>query len=310
MIKITTDSTCDLPAQLLEQHHISVIPLGIVKGGELFRDGENITTADIAAHVDAGGDITTTNAVSIGDYEALFARESARNDAVIHLNIGIGFSCCHQNACLAAEEFDNVHVVDTANLSVGHGLLVLLAAEAAEAGASVEEILAMLAEKIPQVEMSFVLDRLDYMKKGGRCSAVLALGANLLKLHPCIEVQNGKMGVTKKFRGSIEKVVADYLRDRLSGRTDIDHRRCILVDTAFSDDLAAIARKVLAEVGGFDEVLETKAGCTIFCHRHKLSPVNGQAHTVQGMDLLVAHGINLIDVSEFNEMLHGSQPPS
>lgn len=235
MIKITTDSTCDLPAQLLEQHHISVIPLGIVKGGELFRDGENITTADIAAHVDAGGDITTTNAVSIGDYEALFARESARNDAVIHL-------------------------------SVGHGLLVLLAAEAAEAGASVEEILAMLAEKIPQVEMSFVLDRLDYMKKGGRCSAVLALGANLLKLHPCIEVQNGKMGVTKKFRGSIEKVVADYLRDRLSGRTDIDHRRCILVDTAFSDDLAAIARKVLAEVGGFDEVLETKAGCTIFCH--------------------------------------------
>ena len=263
MIKITTDSTCDLPAQLLEQHHISVIPLGIVKGGELFRDGENITTADIAAHVDAGGDITTTNAVSIGDYEALFARESARNDAVIHLNIGIGFSCCHQNACLAAEEFDNVHVVDTANLSVGHGLLVLLAAEAAEAGASVEEILAMLAEKIPQVEMSFVLDRLDYMKKGGRCSAVLALGANLLKLHPCIEVQNGKMGVTKKFRGSIEKVVADYLRDRLSGRTDIDHRRCILVDTAFS---AAIARKVLAEVGSFDEVLETKAGCTIFCH--------------------------------------------
>ena len=240
MIKITTDSTCDLPAQLLEQHHISVIPLGIVKGGELFRDGENITTADIAAHVDAGGDITTTNAVSIGDYEALFTRESARNDAVIHLNIGIGFSCCHQNACLAAE--------------------------AAEAGASVEEILAMLAEKIPQVEMSFVLDRLDYMKKGGRCSAVLALGANLLKLHPCIEVQNGKMGVTKKFRGSIEKVVADYLRDRLSGRTDIDHRRCILVDTAFSDDLAAIARKVLAEVGGFDEVLETKAGCTIFCH--------------------------------------------
>ena len=95
MIKITTDSTCDLPVELLEQHHISVIPLGIVKGGELFRDGENITTADIAAHVDAGGDITTTNAVSIGDYEALFARESARNDAVIHLNIGIGFSCCH-----------------------------------------------------------------------------------------------------------------------------------------------------------------------------------------------------------------------
>lgn len=267
MIKITTDSTCDLPAQLLEQHHISVIPLGIVKGGELFRDGENITTADIAAHVDAGGDITTTNAVSIGDYEALFARESARNDAVIHLNIGIGFSCCHQNACLAAEEFDNVHVVDTANLLVGHGLLVLLARRRRRAGASVERILAMLAEKIPQVEMSFVLDRLDYMKKGGRCSAVLALGANLLKLHPCIEVQNGKMGVTKKFRGSIEKVVADYLRDRAppAGRTSITAAASWWIPP-FPTIWAAIGRKVLAEVGGFDEVIETKAGCTIFCH--------------------------------------------
>ena len=266
MIKITTDSTCDLPAQLLEQHHISVIPLGIVKGGELFRDGENITTADIAAHVDAGGDITTTNAVSIGDYEALFARESARNDAVIHLNIGIGFSCCHQNACLAAEEFDNVHVVDTANLSVGHGLLVLLAAEAAEAGASVEEILAMLAEKIPQVEMSFVLDRLDYMKKGGRCSTATALGASLLKLHPCLDVVDGKLPVTKKYRGSIEKVVEEYVRDRLRDRTDLDTRRAFLVDTCPDDHLASIAREVLRQDGRFQEIIEAKAGCTIFCH--------------------------------------------
>lgn len=168
---------------------------------------------------------------------------------MIHLNIGIGFSCCHQNACLAAEEFDNVHVVDTANLLVGHGLLVLLAAEAAEAGASVEEILAMLAEKIPQVEMSFVLDRLDYMKKGGRCSAVLALGANLLKLHPCIEVQNGKMGVIQEVPRLHREGGGGLSRHRLSGRTDIDHRRCILVDTAFSDDLGGHRRKVLAEVG-------------------------------------------------------------
>ena len=266
MIKITTDSTCDLPAYLLEQHHISVIPLGIVKGDKLYQDGVNIRTADIAAHVDAGGDITTTNAVNIADYETLFREEIRKCDAVVHINIGIGFSCCHQNARLAAEEVPGVYVVDSGNLSVGHGMLVLAAAEAAEAGRSVNEILALLEDMASRVEMSFVLDRLDYMKKGGRCSAVTALGANLLKLHPCIEVIGGKMTVTKKFRGAIEKVVADYIRERLSGRTDIDTRRAILVDTCGDDSLAGIVRDAVKEYGGFEEVLEAKAGCTIFCH--------------------------------------------
>lgn len=266
MIKITTDSTCDLPAHLLEQHHISVIPLGIVKGDKLYQDGVNIRTADIAAHVDAGGDITTTNAVNIADYETLFREETRKYDAVIHINIGCGFSSCHQNARLAAEEVPGVYVVDSGNLSAGHGMLVLAAAEAAEAGRSVGDILALMEDMVPLVEMSFVLDRLDYMKKGGRCSAVTALGANLLKLHPCIEVIGGKMTVTKKFRGSIEKVVADYIRERLSGRTDIDTRRAILVDTCEDDALAGIVREAVKEYGGFEEVIETKAGCTIFCH--------------------------------------------
>ncbi|MDD3347001.1 DegV family protein [Oscillibacter sp.] len=266
MIHITTDSTCDLPAWLLKQHHITVIPLGIVKAGKLYRDGVDIHPADIAAHVDAGGDITTTNAVNIADYETLFRAEMQVCDAVIHLNIGMGFSSCHQNARLAAQEVPGVYVVDTGNLSVGHGLLVLTAAEAAESGKSVSEILDLVEQTAAKVEMSFVLDRLDYMKKGGRCSTVTALGANLLKLHPCVEVIDAKMSVTRKFRGSMEKVAVDYLRERLTDRTDIDRRRCILVDSCADDSLAAIARETLQAEGGFEEVLETKAGCTIFCH--------------------------------------------
>ena len=266
MIKITTDSTCDLPLDLLEKHDITVIPLGIVKAGKLYQDGVDIRTADIAAHVDAGGEITTTNAVNVADYEALFHRFLEKYDAIIHLNIGMEFSSCHQNARLAAEEMDGVYVVDSANLTVGHGMLVLAAAEAAEAGRSVTEILKMLEEMVPRVETSFVLDRLDYMKKGGRCSSVTALGANLLKLHPCVEVIDGKMVVTKKYRGSIERVVADYMRDRLSGRADIDTRRAFLVDTCGDDRLASIARQVLKEDGRFEEIVEAKAGCTIFCH--------------------------------------------
>ena len=105
MIKITTDSTCDLPAELLTKYDISVTPLGVVMGDHLYQDGVNITTADIAAHVDAGGGITTTNAVNAADYETLFRELIAQYDAVIHINIGAGFSCCHQNAKLAAEDF-------------------------------------------------------------------------------------------------------------------------------------------------------------------------------------------------------------
>mgnify|MGYP001029835252 CR=1 FL=1 len=239
MIKITTDSTCDLPSSLLEKYDITVIPLGIVKAGKLYRDGVDIRTADIAAHVDAGGEITTTNAVNAADYETVFREMTARYDAVIHLNIGMGFSSCYQNAKLAAEEVPEVYVVDSQNLSVGHGWLVLAAAEAAKDGKSVGEILSLLEDLTPRVEISFVLDRLDYMKKGGRCSAVTALGANLLKLHPCIEVISGRMGVTKKYRGSMEKVVADYVRDRVATRTDIERSVRLLAEQAYERVLDA-----------------------------------------------------------------------
>ena len=130
----------------------------------------------------------------------------------------------------------------------------------------VREILAMLEEMIPRVETSFVLDRLDYMKKGGRCSTATALGASLLKLHPCLDVVDGKLPVTKKYRGSIEKVVEEYVRDRLRDRTDLDTRRAFLVDTCPDDHLASIAREVLRQDGRFQEIIEAKAGCTIFCH--------------------------------------------
>ena len=266
MIKITTDSTCDLPARLLERYDITVLPLGIIKAGKLYHDGVDIRTADIAAHVDAGGEITTTNAVNVADYEDVFRAMMERYDAVIHINIGSNFSCCCQNAKLAAEEVPEVYVVDSCNLTVGHGMMVLAAAEAAEAGKSVTEILELLEGMVPRLETSFVLDRLDYMKKGGRCSAVTALGANLLKLHPCVEVIDGSMTVTKKFRGNIAKVVSDYIQERLRDREDLDTRRAFVVDTCPGDELAGIAREILREDGRFEEVLETKAGCTIFCH--------------------------------------------
>lgn len=266
MIKITTDSTCDLPEALLREYDITVLPLGIVKGEGLFRDGVDIHPADIAAHVDAGGAITTTNAVNTADYLDCFSRLLKTCDAVIHVNLGAKISSCHQNARIAAAELSNVYVADSANITVGMGELVLRAALAARAGHTPEEILAELEDLRRRMEVSFVLDRLDYMKRGGRCSAVTAIGANLLKLHPCIDVVDGKLAVTKKYRGSMERVVSDYLHDRLDGRDDIDTERIWLVDSAFGSELADAARAVLQADGRFGQIMESKAGCTIFSH--------------------------------------------
>lgn len=266
MIKITSDSTCDLPRSVLEEYDISTISLGVVKDGVLYQDGISITTRDIAAHVDGGGDITTTNAVSVGDYEDFFTQLRKTYDAVIHINLSSSISCCHQNARIAAGEMEGVYIVDSANLSIGQGLLVILASRAAREGASAEEILQKLEEWKQRIEMSFVLDRLDYMKKGGRCSAVTALGANLLKLHPCIELKDGSLKVVKKYRGSRDKVMSDYIQERLDPQRELEESLAIMVDTCVDDSLAPIGRKALEEDGRFLRVMEAKAGCTIFSH--------------------------------------------
>lgn len=264
-IKITTDSTCDLAPELLKQHDISVIPLGVVMGGTYHQDGIDISPAKIAQHVANGGDLPTTSAVNLGGYYDVFNEYLKQYDAVIHVNIGAEFSSCYQNACLAAMDLQNVYVADSRNLCVGHGMMVLAAAEAAEAGKSPTEILEIVKKKAPRVECSFVLNQLDYLAKGGRCSSVAALGANLLKLHPCIEVIDGEMAVVKKYRGAMEKVITDYIRERVTNRDDIDRSRVYLVDAA-KPELVQTARRVLQESGGFDEIIESHAGCTIFSH--------------------------------------------
>lgn len=268
MIRISADSTCDLPQDLLDQYHIAISPLGVVKGDALFHDGVDITTADIVAHVAAGGDITTTNAVNIADYYLFFQASLEGYEGLVHINLGAGFSSCYQNACLAAQELEGITVLDSANLSIGHGMIVLAAARAAAAGASVAEIVALVEDLRPRVETSFVLDTLDYMKKGGRCSSVTALGANLLKLHPCIEVVNGKMSVTKKYRGTMAKVLETYLHDRLEHRDDIDTSMVYVADSCQegSADLVAQAYGAIQTLTEFGGTVPAKIGCTILCH--------------------------------------------
>ena len=196
-IKILSDSTCDLSPALLEEFGIDLVPLTIIKNDKEFKDGINITPADIFEHVANGGSLCTTSANSVGEYQDIFERYAKEYDGVIHINISSHFSSCYQNACLAAEDYPNVRVIDSKNLSTGQGLVVLKACELAKTCEDLDAIAAELNEFTGKVEASFVLDQLKYMVKGGRCSAVVALGANLLNLKPCIEVRNGKLEVVK-----------------------------------------------------------------------------------------------------------------
>ena len=265
-IKITSDSTCDLSAEQLQQHNIQLLPMCISMGDKLLRDGVEITPDDIYAHVDAGGDICTTSALNFTDYSDCFTPLSQEYDAVIHINISAEFSSCYQNAVLASQEFDNVYVVDSRNLSTGHGHVVLRAAELAESGMDVKDIVAELNNFTAKVDASFILSRLDYMKKGGRCSSVVALGANLLHLRPCIEVVNGKMQVGKKYRGSFEKCVDQYIRDRLAHPENLDLSRIFITHSGVADSALETARRAGEDCASFQEILVTRAGCTVSSH--------------------------------------------
>lgn len=266
-IRITSDSTCDLNPDYLRAHRVELLPLYTMKGGETFRDGVNIHPQDIFDHVAAGGDLCSTAANNVSDYQELFARLLPECDAIIHIDISADFSSCYQNACVAASELPNVYVVDSRNLSSGHGHIVCEAVNMAEEGTlSPREIVDRLNELTSRVEASFLIDRLDYMVKGGRCSMVAALGANLLHLKPCIEVIDGKMKVVKKYRGSYEKCILNYVKDRLQNRDGLVYERIFITHTPVEDGLVDKVRATIQECAPFTHIIETQAGCTVSCH--------------------------------------------
>lgn len=265
-IKILSDSTCDLPKNICDKYNITLVPLTVIKDGKPYQDGVDITPADIFAHVAAGGDLCSTTAMNIGEYGEIFKKYSSEYDGVIHINIGSGFSSCYQNACLAAEDFENVRIIDSQNLSTGQGLVVLKACELAESCTDLDALVSELNAFTEKVEASFLLDQLKYMVKGGRCSTVAALGANLLNLKPCIEVKNGKMGVVKKYRGNYAKCLANYVKDRLCDRNDLDKKTLFVTRTVVNDECEAAVQDAVTQYGDFETTYVTEAGCTVSCH--------------------------------------------
>lgn len=266
-VKITSDSTCDLTPELLRRFDISVCPLYIVKDGVSYRDNVDITPADIFAHVEAGGSLCTTAAVSEADYEEFFTREMAGYDGLVHVTISSEMSVCYQNACNAARRKNNVHVVDSRNLSSAQGLIVMEGAEmAAKGGMTAAEIAQAMRDLTPKVDASFCVDRLEYLRKGGRCSTAAALGANLLAIKPCIEVREGNMLVAKKYRGHYDRVLKEYVHERLAGNGTLRLNRIMVTHTPVPDGIVDMVKQEILSCQPFAEILETEALGTVACH--------------------------------------------
>lgn len=266
-IRISADSTCDLAPDTLSAYNIAVTPLYVNLGDRSEKDGIGCAPADIFAYTSKTGKLCTTSAVSVADYEDFFASELENFDAVIHFTISSEMSACWHNACIASERWPGrVFPVDTRSLSSGIGILAIRAAIERDAGLSAAEIYDNAIIRREKICVSMVLDQLDYMVKGGRCSTVAALGANLLKLKPSIECVGGKLVMGKKYRGNLDRVLKDFLRDQFQGRTDI------LTDLAFApnsqtkDETVQLVCSQMRLYQNFDSLSAPLVGATVACH--------------------------------------------
>ena len=264
-IKITMDSACDLTPELIEKHNISVIPMHIVCDGQDYLDNVNFTVVDLFAQSDAGKSCSTA-AINATEFEEFFDTHMRDHDAIIHISLSSEISVCFQNAGLAAGE-RAIYPVDSRSLSSGAGALAVYAAELAEQGMDVPAILAELARLVERTETSFVIDSLKYLHRGGRCSSVAALGANILKLKPCIEMREGTMSVGKKYRGNFDTIILQYVRERLQGRDDVDYKRIFMAHpNGVTQETLDNVRRTILECGPFEEIIDCAAGCTISNH--------------------------------------------
>ena len=263
-IAVSVESTNDLSKELLEKYDIKVIPYTITLGDMTFKDGEH-TTQEMFEYVDKYNTLPKTTALNEYEYTEFFKGMLESYDAVVHICLSSGITSSCGNAERAAKNVENAYVVDSKSLSTGIGLLAIYARELAEEGLSAAEITEKVQARAEKLQVSFVIERLDYLYKGGRCSSIQLLGANLLKIRPRIVLKDGKMISDKKFRGSMGGVVAKYCAETLKDFDTPDLKRAFITYTTATTEMAEAARKA-CETAGFKEILETRAGGTIASH--------------------------------------------
>lgn len=263
---ITAESTCDLTSNILKELNIPIISMYVNIEDVSYKDGVDIHPDMIFSTFETKGILAKTSAIPMYDYKLFFEKYIEQNYEIIHISLGSKFSSTYQAAVNAANLLDDVTVIDSSNLSTGYGHIVMLAAELVKGNKGLEEITEELYDFIPKVRASFVIDTLNYLHKGGRCSSVAALGANLLQLKPCIEVVDGEMKVGKKYRGYIERSLKSYIEDKLSDLKGIHPKRIFITHSGCNDGLINMVKDTIKKKDFFQEIIITQAGCTISCH--------------------------------------------
>ena len=269
MIKILSDSTCDLSKELVERYDIGIIPLHVYLGTQEYLDGVDIVPKKIYEWSDANGATPKTSAPAIDDVEEIYKKyiDDVEGMVVFTISSSMSASC---NVCkLAAEALgikDKVVVIDSANLSTGIGHLVIEAAELAAAGKSIGEIEKEILRLRPLVRASFIVDTLEYLHRGGRCSGLAAMFGSVLKLHPRIVVTNGAMSSEKKYRGNLESVIVTYIRELEPELVKAKTDRVFITHSGCPDEITFKVRDMLVELGCFKEVLITHAGYVVSSH--------------------------------------------
>lgn len=263
-IAISVESTNDLTRELLDKYQIKVIPYTIILGNEEFKDGER-STEELFAYVDKNKTLPKTTAINEFEYTEYFSELKKEYDAVVHITLSGEITSSASNAQKAAANLENVYAVDSKSLSTGIGLLAIYARELADAGVAPDVIAQKVQERRESLKVSFVVEKLDYLYKGGRCCSLELFGANLLKIRPRIVVKEGKMLSDKKYRGKMDSVIAKYCADTLTEANSPDLTRVFITYSSATPEMVAAARNA-CENAGFKEIIETRAGCTISSH--------------------------------------------
>ena len=281
-ILIASDSTTDLSPELVEHYGIAILPLGVTLGDRNYTDGVDIDPDFIYKNYEETGRLPKTSAVNLADAEDFFRAHTDAGETVIFFTLSSDMSSTYQNVRLAAESFSDVYVVDTRNLSTGGGLLLVAAAEMAAAGEEPAAIAAACEALAPRVDASFIIDSLEFLHKGGRCSALEAFGANLLSLKPCIVVKDGKMGVGKKYRGKFGAVLPTYVEDRLGDASDVIKDHIFVTHAGCEPAIVQACVDRVRAIAPEAQIHVTRAGCSIssHCGRNTLGVLFIRTHNI------------------------------
>ncbi|MBE5738804.1 MAG: DegV family protein [Clostridiales bacterium] len=260
---ITCESSADLNADMYEKYKIPVMPFTITMADKQYKDFD-ITNEELFKLVEENGTLPKTSAFNEYDYEEFF-KEHNKGDGIIHFCISSKVSSTINSARAAAEKMENVHVIDSLSLSTGTGLQVLYAIQLRDKGVPIEEAVELINARRSAVQISFVVDTLKYLHKGGRCSALALLGSTLLGIKPSIVLKDGKMLVGKKYKGKIHRVLDKYIEDTLAEFNNPDPELCFITYSSATDEMKEVTKEALAKYK-FKNVIETTAGCTVATH--------------------------------------------